>query len=163
MDHLPTDLLREIFDLLDPNWDDYSSPNHWVRSPRSYYKHPENRRDLSDLARLRLVCKRFSSLGAQYLFRCVVQRFNRRSFRRLECLAEHPELGRHVKKFVYLMPYLYVQGTYYISPHCHPFAYLHMPCLPKLEKEKEAWESVKTKDPRRQARLSKVTPRHLNW
>ncbi|KAF8471718.1 hypothetical protein BDZ91DRAFT_716377 [Kalaharituber pfeilii] len=108
MDVLPTDILREIFDFLDPNWDDYSTATYWVQIPRRY-KHPEGRRDLSDLARLRLVCKRFSSLGAQYLFRCVVQRFNRESFRRLECLAEHPELGRHVRKFVYLMPYLYVE------------------------------------------------------
>ena len=109
MENLPSDILREIFDLLDPNWDDYSTANYWLRIPKRY-KHAENRRDLSDLARLRLVCKRFSSLGAPYLFRCVVQRFNRESFRRLECLAEHPELGNHVKQFVYLMPYLYVKG-----------------------------------------------------
>lgn len=109
MENLPSDILREIFDLLDPNWDEYSTANYWLRIPKRY-KHAESQRDLSDLARLRLVCKRFSSLGASYLFRCVVQRFNRESFRRLERLAEHPELGNHVRQFVYLMPYLYVKG-----------------------------------------------------
>lgn len=33
-----------------------------------------------------------------------------KSFGRLERLAERPKLARHVKKFVYLMPYLYFEG-----------------------------------------------------
>lgn len=129
MENLSSDILREIMDFLDPSWDDYSIATHWIRMPK-HYKHSENQRDISDFARLRLVCKRFSTLGASYLFRCVVQRFNRQSFRRLECLSEHPELGCHVRKFVYLMPYLYVKGRlaasriFFLHP---PFLFLSLP------------------------------------
>ena len=142
MDILPNDILREILDFLDPNWDGYSTTNDWAQQPKCYNTPSDNRRDLSDLANLRLVCKRLNTLAIPYLFRCVVQRFSRRSFRRLECLAEHPELGRHVKKFVYLMPYLYVEGTYDTLPNlyflcpslqCNPFP----PAPPKKNNERK--------------------------
>jgi hypothetical protein len=67
---------------------------------------------------MRLVSKRFSELAAPYLFRSIGLRFNLKSFGRLERLAEQPKLARHVKKFVYLMPYLYVEGK--VEKACSP-------------------------------------------
>lgn len=107
METLPTEVFNEILDKFEPGLHELSRANPWAR-PRPYK--PEHIDSKQHFARLRLVCKRFSELAAPYLFRSIGLRFNLRSFDRLERLSEHPELARHVKKFVYLMPYLYDQG-----------------------------------------------------
>lgn len=107
METLPTEVFNEILDQFEPGLHELPRANPWAR-PRPYK--PEHLDSKQHFARLRLVCKRFSELAAPYLFRNIGLRFNLRSFDRLERLAEQPMLARHVKKFVYFMPYLYDQG-----------------------------------------------------
>jgi len=107
MDRLPTDILRDILDYLDPEYTD-------VSSRMKFWKPPKLERGsqdvLADIRRFRLVCRRFGDIGAQYLFRIIAHRYDSKSFDRLSKLADHPVFAGHVKKFVYLMPYFYVQG-----------------------------------------------------
>lgn len=107
METLPTEVFNEILDKFEHGLHELPRANPWAR-PRPYK--PEHLDSKQHFARLRLVCKRFSELAAPYLFRSIGLRFNLKSFDRLERLAEQPMLARHVKKFVYLMPYLYDQG-----------------------------------------------------
>ncbi|KAK6508628.1 hypothetical protein TWF506_010709 [Arthrobotrys conoides] len=108
MNRLPTDVLREVLDQLDPEYTDVTSRmKFWT--PR---KHDVGSQTvIADLRQFRLVCKRFADLGAQYLFRTIAHRYNSKSFKRLSDLADHPVFAAHVKKFIYLMPYFYVQGA----------------------------------------------------
>ncbi|CUS08253.1 unnamed protein product [Tuber aestivum] len=108
METLPTEVFNEILDQFEPGLHDLPRANPWAR-PRPYK--PEHIDSKQYFARLRLVSKRFSELAAPYLFRSIGLRFNLKSFGRLERLSDQPKLAKHVKKFVYLMPYLYVEGT----------------------------------------------------
>ncbi|PWW80105.1 hypothetical protein C7212DRAFT_273691 [Tuber magnatum] len=107
METLPTEVFNEILDQFEPGLHELPRANPWAR-PRPYK--PEHIDSKQHFARLRLVSKRFSELAAPYLFRSIGLRFNMKSFGRLERLSEQPKLAKHVKKFVYLMPYLYVEG-----------------------------------------------------
>ncbi|KAF1913633.1 hypothetical protein BDU57DRAFT_317091 [Ampelomyces quisqualis] len=59
---------------------------------------------------LRLTCKRFSDLGAIHQFARLTVRFSKRSFTRLERVANKPHLARRVKKLSYMVPFFYVEG-----------------------------------------------------
>ncbi|KAK6512533.1 hypothetical protein TWF481_001418 [Arthrobotrys musiformis] len=108
MNRLPTDVLREVLDQLDPEYTDVTSRmKFWTPRKNDF----GSQTVIADLRRFRLVCKRFAELGAQYLFRTIAHRYNSKSFKRLSDLADHPVFASHVKKFVYLMPYFYVQGA----------------------------------------------------
>ncbi|KAF3938864.1 hypothetical protein ABW19_dt0208355 [Dactylella cylindrospora] len=108
MNRLPTDVLREVLDQLDPEYTDVTSRmKFWT--PRK--NDIGSQTVITDLRQFRLVCKRFADLGAQYLFRTIAHRYNSKSFNRLSNLADHPVFANHVKKFIYLMPYFYVQGA----------------------------------------------------
>ncbi|KAK6538590.1 hypothetical protein TWF694_010168 [Orbilia ellipsospora] len=108
MNRLPTDVLREVLDQLDPEYTDVTSRmKFWT--PRK--NDIGSQTVIADLRQFRLVCKRFADLGAQYLFRTIAHRYNSKSFNRLSNLADHPIFASHVKKFIYLMPYFYVQGA----------------------------------------------------
>ncbi|KAI5803861.1 hypothetical protein EDC01DRAFT_611607 [Geopyxis carbonaria] len=111
METLPAEVFNELLDQLEPRGREGSSTNPrrnpWAL-PQPY--RPDHIDSRQHFASLRLVCKRFSELAAPYLFRSIGLRFNTKSFQRLEKLAENEKLSRHVKKFVYLMPYLYEEG-----------------------------------------------------
>ena len=109
MESLSTDVLREILDHLDPDYNDSNTRGkHW-NPPRN---ERGARATQADIRQFRLVCRRFADLGAQYLFRTIAHRYNSKSFDRLSNLADHPVYGGYVKKFVYLMPYFYVKGLF---------------------------------------------------
>ncbi|KAK5016426.1 hypothetical protein LTR60_002407, partial [Cryomyces antarcticus] len=70
-----------------------------------------------DIGHFRLVCKRFSELGAPHQFARVTTRFSRDGFRRLDKIAGQPHLAKHVKKFSYMVPYFYVEGGHTLELH----------------------------------------------
>lgn len=118
MDKLPTDVLREIVDYLDSNSENFQM-NYTKWPPKRYYpvRQPPGRgEEVKTIFSLRLVNRRFAEICASYLFRCVVHRsFNRKGFEQLQMLAEKPHLAAHVKKFVYLVPYRFVEGIIFLS------------------------------------------------
>ncbi|KAI5821296.1 hypothetical protein BZA77DRAFT_3752 [Pyronema omphalodes] len=112
MENLPAEIFNELLDQLEPGGRDVptsdSHRNPWARPQPCKPDHIDSRHHY---ASLRLVCKRFDNFAAPYLFRSIGLRFNAKSFNRLASLAGNPVLARHVKKFVYLMPYIYEEGT----------------------------------------------------
>lgn len=63
------------------------------------------------IGNFRRVCKRFAELGIPYQYTRLATRFSTAGFERLRCIAERPHLARAVKKFTYLVPLFYVDGT----------------------------------------------------
>ncbi|RPA75207.1 hypothetical protein BJ508DRAFT_380197 [Ascobolus immersus RN42] len=118
MDKLPTDVLREIVDYLDASPENFQM-NYTKWPPKRYYPARQgqgNDGDSDTILSLRLVNRRFGEICASYIFRCVVHRnFNRRGFEQLQMLAEKSHLAAHVKKFVYLVPYRFVEGSRNLS------------------------------------------------
>jgi hypothetical protein len=116
MENLPAEIFNELLDQLEPGGREVptvdSRRNPWARPQPCKPDHIDSRHHY---ASLRLVCKRFDNLAAPYLFRSIGLRFNAKSFSRLASLAGNPVLARHVKKFVYLMPYIYEEGRLYPS------------------------------------------------
>lgn len=93
---------------------DYDSPN--VEASNGQIREPRTRRlstvggSIEDICTLRLVCKHFAVAGERLLFSRVVTRFSKSGLKKLETLAGWPHLAKNVRKFSYLVPYLYVDG-----------------------------------------------------
>lgn len=110
---LADELLRDILDLIE------ADPDKGVNVDRRAYLSQESFRPppvpsstrAQDLGSWRRTCKRFSQVGAIHQFGKVTTRFSTREFERLRWLAKQPHLTRHVKKFSYMVPYFYVEGT----------------------------------------------------
>lgn len=110
---LADELLRDILDLIE------ADPDKGVNVDRRAYLSQESFRPppvpsstrAQDLGSWRRTCKRFSEVGAIHQFGKVTTRFSTREFERLRWLAKQPHLTRHVKKFSYMVPYFYVEGT----------------------------------------------------
>lgn len=73
-----------------------------------------------DLGNWRRVCRRFSELGAAHQFARFTTRFSQKGFNRLRWLAGQEHLVQHVKKFSYMVPWFYVQGSLPQSRHYPP-------------------------------------------
>jgi hypothetical protein len=116
-------LANEILDLiLDQIEED---PSRGVNVTRRAYLSQESFRSLpfpstkasstrvQDLSNWRITCRRFAEVGAIHQFARVTTRFSQEEFRKLEWLAGQEHLVRHVKKFSYMVPWFYVQGSLY--------------------------------------------------
>jgi hypothetical protein len=58
-----------------------------------------------------LTCRKFSRLGLYQQFSRLTTRFSRRGLSRLERIAGQPHIAGRVKKFSYMVPFFYVEGT----------------------------------------------------
>lgn len=111
IERLPNELLRRILDQIQPDSertvpiDDRS-----FLSVESFDIAPPSNADW-DIRRFRRACKRFAEVGEPLLFTVVAVRFSRHGLEQLEQLAQWPHMTRHVKKFSYLVPYYYPNGT----------------------------------------------------
>jgi hypothetical protein len=72
---------------------------------------PPEHDQAQDLAKFRLVCKKFSDLGLIHQFSRVTTRFSRKGLKRLEEIAKVEHVAQRVKKFSYMVPFFYVEGT----------------------------------------------------
>ena len=112
--NLSNDILKEILDRFE------TDPQHSVGIDRRNHLSVESFRppspllpsQVQDIGNFRLVCKRFSDLGAAYQFARVSVRFSSSGFRRLERIAEVPRLSKHTRKFSYLVPPFYGASEY---------------------------------------------------
>lgn len=71
---------------------------------------PPERDQAQTVASFRLTCRRFSQLGVINQFARITTRFSRKGLQRLENIASHEHISRHVKKFSYMVPFFYVEG-----------------------------------------------------
>jgi hypothetical protein len=114
-------LANEVLDLILDQIE--ADPSKGVNVTRREYLSQESFRSLpfpssearstrvQDLSNWRLVCRQFSEVGAVHQFARVTTRFSEREFKRLEWLASQRHLVQHVKKFSYMVPWFYVQGS----------------------------------------------------
>ena len=113
IERLSNELLRLILDQIEPDPDktvpidrrQFLSVESFDRPP------PSARGSIKDIGSFRCACRRFADVGEPLLYTRVAARFSRRGLKRLEQLAAWPHLARHVKKFSYLVPYFYTDGT----------------------------------------------------
>jgi hypothetical protein len=72
---------------------------------------PPEHDQAKDIASFRYVCKKFSELGLIHQFSRVTTRFSRKGLERLENIANAERVAQRVKKFSYMVPFFYVEGT----------------------------------------------------
>jgi hypothetical protein len=114
-------LANEVLDLILDQIE--ADPSKGVNVTRRAYLSQESFRSLpfpsfgapstrvQDLCNWRRTCKRFSEVGAIHQFARVTTRFSHDEFESLEWLANQKHLVHHVKKFSYMVPWFYVQGS----------------------------------------------------
>lgn len=109
---LSNELLREILDHIESDPDRLVSLDRRAYLSQESFKPPPppDRDQAQTIASWRLTCKRFSELGAIHQFSRVTTRFSRKGLQRLENIARHEHLAKHVKKFSYMVPFFYVEG-----------------------------------------------------
>jgi hypothetical protein len=109
---LPDELLMKIVDYIHP--DQEKPVPVYARSflsVESLEIPPPSNAD-GDIRRLRKTCRRFAEVCEPALFSVIGVRFSTQGLRKLEELVKWKTNIRHrVKKFSYLMPYYYPQGT----------------------------------------------------
>ncbi|TKX18367.1 hypothetical protein C1H76_9155 [Elsinoe australis] len=94
------------------------------RDSLNYENLPQELSDpIEDLGRFRLTCRRHAELGARELFRTYSTRFTTTSLRNLQEVAKRPGLAQHVNKFVYKMPFFYIEGPEGIDSIVNRLAY----------------------------------------
>lgn len=111
---LSNELIKLILDQIEPD-PDKTVPvdRRQFLSVESFdFPPPSTRGSIKDIGRFRLVCRRFSDIGAPLQFTRVSGRLSKRGLQKLEVLAEWRHLAQHVKKFSYLVPYFYRSGEY---------------------------------------------------
>lgn len=109
---LSNELLRDILDHIE------ADPEKLVGLDRRSYLSqesfkpppPPNPGQAQNIGNFRLVCRRFSELGAVHQFARVTTRFSQKGFKRLASIAATQHLAKHVKKFSYMVPHFYVEG-----------------------------------------------------
>lgn len=109
---LPDDLLMMIVDYIHP--DQEKTVKVYARSFLSVesLEIPPASNAYSHLCRFRQTCRWFAAIGEPALFSVIGIRFSDKGLDKLEELVSWgPKIRRHVKKFSYLMPYYYPQGT----------------------------------------------------
>lgn len=111
---LSNELLRDVLDFIEADPDKLVSLDRRAYlSQESFKLPPHPAPDLAQvISNFRLVCKRFSELGAIHQYARITTRFSRAGFERLQKIASNEHLARHVRKFSYMVPYFYFQCPY---------------------------------------------------
>lgn len=109
---LPPEVLTLIFEQLEPVREcAVPVDRRQFLSQESLDKiHPSTTGSAREIPKLRLLCKGFAKAGRPLLCPHVVARFSKQGLKRLERLAELPDLASCVRKFSYLVPFFYVFG-----------------------------------------------------
>ncbi|KAL8900925.1 MAG: hypothetical protein Q9192_000807 [Flavoplaca navasiana] len=110
---LSNELLKDVLDCIE------SDPERTVNIDRRAYLSVESFRPPSlpepsraqDIGNFRLVCRRFAEIGIPYQFAKVATRFSKHGLERLDKICSHNHLAKHTRKFSYLVPYFYVEGS----------------------------------------------------
>lgn len=110
---LSNELIKDILDHIE------SDPERSVSIDRRAYLSVESFRPpcpplpsrAQDIGNFRLVCSRFAELGEPYQWTRIATRLSPAGLRRLERICSRSHLARHTKKFSYLVPFFYGEGT----------------------------------------------------
>ncbi|KAL8912826.1 MAG: hypothetical protein Q9172_007417 [Xanthocarpia lactea] len=110
---LSNELLKDVLDCIE------ADPDRTVNIDRRAYLSVESFRPPSlpepsraqDIGNFRLVCRRLAEVGIPYQFAKLATRFSRHGLDRLDKICSHSHLAKHTRKFSYLVPYFYVEGS----------------------------------------------------
>jgi hypothetical protein len=109
LDRLPEHLLQIIVEMI------YEDSQRFVPIDRreflSIESFPPVQPDTSTLSSFRLVCTHFSELGLPYQFSRVTTRFSLQGFQRLSNISSCVRAARCTRRFIYMVPYFFVEGT----------------------------------------------------
>lgn len=107
------ELVRSILDHLDSDTETLIPLDRRAYLSQESFKAPEQPPpdQAQAVANFRLTCRRFSELGALHQFARVTTRFSQKGFQRLENIAKRKHLAKNVRKFSYMVPYFYREGT----------------------------------------------------
>lgn len=113
---LPDDILLEILDYLEADPDKSISLDKRAYLSQESFKPPPqpSPTQAKDVGAFRLVNRRFAELGAARQFARVTTRFSKKGFKRLDDIAGQQHLAKYVKKFSYMIPYFYIEGTLHL-------------------------------------------------
>ena len=114
LQRLSNELLKDILDCIE------ADPDRSISIDRRAYLSVESFRLPSppvpsrahDIGSFRLVCRRFAEIAIPYQFTKIATRFSRQGLTRLEKICSRGYLAKHTRKFSYLVPYFYVEGTF---------------------------------------------------
>lgn len=114
LDRLPEDVLKIMVEMI------YEDSQRFVPIDRreflSIESFPPVQPDTSTLSSFRLVCKYFSELGLPYQFSRVTTRFSRQGFQRLDKISSCVRAAKCTRRFIYMVPYFFVEGTPQSAP-----------------------------------------------
>lgn len=114
LDRLPQDLLKIIVELI------YEDSKRFVPIDRreflSVESFPPVEPDASTLSSFRLVCRSFSELGLTCQFSKVTTRFSRQGLQRLDKISSCARAANCTKRFIYMVPYFFVEGGAQSAP-----------------------------------------------
>lgn len=110
---LSNELLREILDYIEADPDKLVNLDRRAYLSQESFKAPSfpSPDQAQDVSSFRLTCRRLSEIGAIHQFARVTTRFSREGLWRLNKIAGRQRIAKHVRKFSYMVPYFYVQGT----------------------------------------------------
>lgn len=121
--NLPIELYKQILEYIAPNYDGATHIDKAVarRQFLSFESLPppdssRSRDSIADICRFRRACRSFAEIGAEFLVTQVATRFSKNGLSHLEQLARWPHLACHVKRFSYLVPYFFENGTHFSFP-----------------------------------------------
>ena len=113
IERLSNELLKHIIDEIEPD------PEKIVPVDRRQFLSvesfelplPSATGSILDVWRIKWTCRWFSRVAEPVLYSRIVARFTEKDLKRLKTIATWPHVARHVKKFSFLVPYFYVNGT----------------------------------------------------
>lgn len=109
LETLPEHLLQIIVELI------YEDLQRFVPIDRreflSIESFPPVHPDTSTLSNFRLVCKYFSELGLPHQFSRVTTRFSRQGLQRLDKISSCARAAKCTRRFIYMVPYFFVEGA----------------------------------------------------
>lgn len=110
---LSNELLREVLDHIEADPDKLVNLDRRAYLSQESFKPPAfpTQSQAKDVACFRLTCRRLADVGAIHQFARVTTRFSAAGFRRLEAIAAERSIAKHVKKFSYVVPNFYPEGT----------------------------------------------------
>lgn len=113
MERLSNELLRVVLDFIQADPDNVMNVDRRAYLSVESFKSPSPPlpAQAHDVANFRLVCRRFAELGIPHQFTRLSTRFSKKGFARLEGITDSSALAKQVKKFSYMIPCFYVEGT----------------------------------------------------
>ncbi|KAL9026440.1 MAG: hypothetical protein Q9196_004895 [Gyalolechia fulgens] len=145
---LSNELLKDILDFIAADQDRSVNIDHRAYLSVESFRLPSPPvpSRAHDVGNFRLTCRRFAEMGIPYQFAKVATRFSCHGLERLDKICSQGHLAKHTRKFSYLVPYFYIQGTEQVQRFLEAESRHHNPLDPSVFKTKaeDQWRILQT-------------------